>query len=185
MKFLWCLILDIDSPKSHQDQVYDRFKRWDYKRLLEQQNNFKKRLAATTDKSPSDIHEAQIILDDRIEEYKQQQVRCIPDVWQILNEISKTEEFRESPEDILRIYPNIYQKYNRAVHPDMDFIRKMVTRTEGADICNCDVKEDLHGLRIDLLSMSCDINRMIRDFYGWDSEEMQNEYKDLVKQLSS
>ena len=34
IKFLWCLINDTSSPKNHQGQVHDRFKRWDYKRLL-------------------------------------------------------------------------------------------------------------------------------------------------------
>ncbi len=184
IKFLWCLIKDTDSQKNHQEQVYDRFKRWDYKRLLEQKRNLGKRLEISNVDSRSDIDETIKNVDNLIEEYKRQKIKCIPDVWQILKEISETEEFRKTPETILGVYPNLYQKFSQAVYPNMDFIRKMVIKTETAYVCNCDVEEDIQELRLLLISMSCDINRMIRDFYGWDSAEMQKEYKLISKQLN-
>jgi hypothetical protein len=59
VKFCWCLINDSNSQKNHQDQAYDRFKRWDYKRLLEQKNRLNKQLETTNDDSRSEICEAQ------------------------------------------------------------------------------------------------------------------------------
>lgn len=184
VRLRWCLINNPKSQKNHQDEVYDRFKRWDYKRLLEHKNRLNKLLEITNDDSRSKICEAQKNADDCIEEYKRQKVKCIPDVWQILKELSETEEFQESPEEILKIYPNLYQRFNQAIHPNTDFIRKMVINTGNAYVCNCDVNEDIQELKLCLLSMSCDINRMIRDFYGWDSAEMQKEYNLMVKQLN-
>ncbi len=105
-------------------------------------------------------------------------------MWDMLMEISEAET-QEFPEYILGLYPRLYQRFNKAVHPDMDFIRKMVTCTGKAYICNCDVNEDIPDLKFCLLFMSCDINRRIRDFYGWDSAEMQKEYDLIVKQLDN
>ena len=99
----------------------------------------------------------------------------------MLKDISE-EKTQHPPEDILRVYPKLYQRFNKAVHPDMDFIQKMVTITGEAYICNCDVNEDIQELKLYLLSMSCDINRKIRDFYGWDSAEVRKEYDLIVKQ---
>lgn len=190
VKFHWCLITDSNSQKNQQDQVYDRFKRWDYKRLLEQKNRLNKQLEitnleTTNDNSRSEICEAQKKTDDCIEEYKRQKVKCIPDIWQILKELSETEEFKESPEKIMKIYTNLYQRFNQAIHPNTDFIRKMVINTGKAYVFSSDVNEDIQELKLCLFSMSCDINRMIRDFYGWDSAEMQMEYNLIVKQLNS
>ncbi len=192
VKLCWCLKNDPNPQKNHKDEVYDRFKRWDYKRLIEKKKLLKKELEVIEESSKpeafkdrkSEICKAKKEADGEIEKYKRQKVKCIPDVWRILKELSETEYFQESPEDILRIYPRLYQRFNQAIHPDMDFIRKMVINTGKAYVCSCDVNEDIRELKLYLLSMSCDINRMIRDFYGWDSAEMQKEYNLMVKQLN-
>ncbi len=175
VKLCWCLKNDPNPQKDHKDEVYDRFKRWDYKRLTERRKLLNKLLEVTKDNSRSGICEAKKKADDSIEEYKKQRLKCMPDVSQI---------FKELPEDFQEIYPKLYQRFNQAVHPDMDFIRKMVINTGKAYVCSCDVNEDIQELKLYLLSMSCDINRMIRDFYGWDSAEMQKEYNLMVKQLN-
>ncbi|MBN2183304.1 MAG: hypothetical protein JW715_15445 [Sedimentisphaerales bacterium] len=184
LRFCWCLINDPTLQKSHLDKVNDRFKRWDYKRLLEHRNLLNRLLEVTKDDSNSGICEAQKKVDDGIKKYKKQGLKCIPDIWQILKELSDTKEFQKYHEEILKLYPYLYQRFNKAVHPNMDFIRKMVINTGEAYICNCDVDEDIKELKLFLLSMSCDINRMMRDFYGWDSAEMQKEYNLIIKQLS-
>lgn len=192
IKLCWCLINDLNSQKDHKDEVYDRFKRWDHKRLVEQRNLYKKELEIIEGSSKpeaskdrrTEICKAIKKADDCIKKYKEQGLKCIPDIWQILKELSEAKEFQKSPEEILKIYPNLYQRFNKAVHPDMDFIRKMVINTGKAYVCSCDVNEDIQELKLYLLSMSCDINRMIRDFYGWDSAEMQKEYNLMVKQLN-
>jgi len=192
LKLSWCLITDSNSQKDRQDQAYARLRRWDFQRLIEQRRLFKKELEVIEGSSKpeafkdrrSEICEAIEKADRFIEENKTKGLKCIPDIWQMLKEISETEEFQKSPEDILRVYPRLYQRFSKAVHPDMDFIQKMVTNTGEAYICSCDANEDIQGLKLYLLSMSCDINRMIRDFYGWDSAEMQKEYNLMVKQLN-
>lgn len=184
LKLCWCLKNDPNSQKNHKDEVYDKFKRWDYKRLVEHRNLLNKLLEVTKDNSRSEICEAQKKVGDCIGEYKKQRLKCMPDMWQILKELSEAEEFQEFPEEILKLYPKLYQRFNKAVHPDMDFIRKMVIYTGEAFICVCDANEDIKELKLYLLSMSCDINRMIREFYGWDSTEMQRDYNLIVKQLT-
>ena len=159
IKLLWCLIKAPTSQKDHKDEAYARFRRWDFKRSFEQRRLFEKELEIIDRSS-------------KPEDFKDRRT-----------EISK-EKTQHSPEDILRTYPGLYQRFSKAVHPDMDFIQKMVTCTGKAYICNCDVNEDIQELKLYLLSMSCDINRKIRDFYGWDSAEVQKEYDLIVKQLN-
>lgn len=175
VKLCWCLKNDPNTRKDHKDEVYGRFKRWDYKRLVERRNLLNKLLEVTKDGSNSEICEAIKKANDYIEKYKKQQLKCMPDMWQILKEL---------PEKFQELYPRLYQRFNQAVHPDMEFIRKMVINTGKAYVCMCDVNEDILELKLYLLCMSCDINRMIRDFYGWDSAEMQKEYNLMVKQLN-
>lgn len=191
IKLNWCLINDPTSQKDHKDEAYARFRRWDFKRLIEQRKLFKKELEVIEGSSTpeafkdrrSEICKAIKKADRFIAENRTKKLKCTPDIWQMLKEISE-EKTQHSPEDILRVYPGLYQRFNKSVHPDMDFIRKMVTNTGKAYICDCDVNEDIQELKLYLLSMSCDINRMIRDFYGWDSAEMQKEYNLMVKPLN-
>ncbi len=191
IKLLWCLIKDPTSQKDHKDEAYVGFRRWDFKRLIEQSKLFKKELEVIKGSSKPkafkdrklEICKAREKVEGEIEKYKKQRLKCIPDTWQMLKDISE-EKTQHSPEDILRVYPRLYQKFSKAVHPDMDFIQKMVTNTGKAYICSCDANEDIQELKLYLLSMSCDINRKIRDFYGWDSAEVQKEYNLMVKQLN-
>lgn len=191
IKLHWCLIKDQTSQKNHKDEAYARFRQWDFKRLIEQRNLLKKELEVIEGSSKpesfkdrkSEICKAIKKADSFITENRTKGLKCIPDIWKMLNEISK-DNTQRPPEDILRIYPSLYQRFNKSVHPDMEFIQKMVTYTGKAYICKCDVDEDIQELKLYLISMSCDINRMIRDFYGWDSAEMQNEYNLMVKQLN-
>ena len=184
----WCLINDPTSQKDRKDEAYARFRQWDFKRSFEQKRRFKKELEVIEGSSNpeafkdrrAEISKAIEKVDSKIEEHRIKGLEPIPNIWRMLKDISK-EKTQHSPEDILRAYPEIYQRFSKAVHPDMDFIQKMVTCTEKAYICNCDVNEDIQELKLCLLSMSCDINRMIRDFYGWDSAEMQKEYNLIVK----
>lgn len=185
IKLCWCLIRDRDSKKSHQDQVYDRFKWWDYQRLLEQKKHLNKLLEITNDESSATIHRAKEQIDRCKLEYTRQKVQCIPSIWHMLKELSKTEAFRDSPDEALKLYTNVYQPFCQAVHPNMDIVRQMVANTGDAYIYYCDVKEDAKKLLLMLISMSSDINRMTRDFYGWDSSEMQTEYSKICQQLNN
>ena len=189
--FNWCLINDPTSQKGRKDEADARFRQWDFKRLIEQRELLKKELKVIEESSKpeafkdrkSEICKAITKADRFIAENKTKGLKCIPNMWKMLEDISK-EKTRHSPEDVLRAYPEIYQRFSKAVHPNMDFIQKMVTCTGKAYICNCDVNEDIQELKLYLLSMSCDINRKIRDFYGWDSAEVQKEYDLIVKQLN-
>lgn len=191
IKLCWCLINDPTSQKDHKDEAYARFRRWDFKRLIEQRRLFKKELEVIEGSSKpeaskdrrTEICKAIKKAEGKIENHKMKGLKCIPDIWQLLKEISE-EKTQHDPEDILRVYPKLFQRFSKAVHPDMEFIQKMVTITGGAYICNCDVNEDIQELKLYLLSMSCGINRKIRDFYGWHSAEMQKEYNLMVKQLN-
>lgn len=184
IKVCWCLINDPNSQKGHKDEVYGRFRRWDFKRLIEQRKLLGKLQEVRKDDSNLKICKAIKEADDSIGKYKTQGLKCIPDIWQILKELSEAET-QESPEDILGLYPRLYQRFNKAVHPDMDFIRKMAINTGEASVCSCDVNEDIQTLKFCLLFISCGINRKIRDFYGWDSAEVQKEFNLIVKQLDN
>jgi len=175
VKLCWCLQADQNTQKNHKDDVYGKFKQWDYKRLVEHRKLLNKRLTITQDDSRSGICEAIKKVNILIDEYKKQGLKCMPDVSQV---------FMELPEKFQELHTKLYQRFNQAVHPDMEFIRKMVINTGKSYVCVCDVNEDIQELKLYLLSMSCDVNRMIRDFYGWDSAEMQKEYNLMVKQLN-
>jgi len=58
VKLCWCLKNDPNPQKDHKNEVYDRFKRWDYKRLVEHRNLFNKLLEVTKDDSRSGICKA-------------------------------------------------------------------------------------------------------------------------------
>ena len=44
IKFNWCLIKDPTSQEDYKDEASARFRQWDFKRLIEQRNLFKKEL---------------------------------------------------------------------------------------------------------------------------------------------
>ena len=75
VKLCWCLKNDLNSQKDHKDEVYDKFKRWDYKRLVEQRNLLNKLLEMTKDDSRSGICEAKKKADGEIEKYKKQRLK--------------------------------------------------------------------------------------------------------------
>ena len=58
VKLCWCLKNGPNPQKDHKDEVYDRFKRWDYKRLVEHRNLLNKLLEVTKDDSRSGICKA-------------------------------------------------------------------------------------------------------------------------------
>jgi uncharacterized protein DUF5677 len=191
VKLLWCLKNDPNSQEDRKDEAYARFRRWDFKRLFEQKKLFKKELEVIDGSSkPGDFKDRRLEIckavkkvDCSIKKNKAKGLKCIPDIWQLIKEISE-EKTQYPPEDILGIYPRLFQRLGKAVHPDMDFIQKMVTNSGKAYICNCDVNEDIQELKLYMLSLSCDINRKIRDFYGWDSAEVQKDYDLIIEQLT-
>ena len=57
-KLCWCLKNDPNNQKDHKDEVYDKFKRWDYKRLVERRSVLNNLLEVTRDGSNSEICQA-------------------------------------------------------------------------------------------------------------------------------
>ena len=116
-------------------------------------------------------------LENGFRNYKDQGLKCMPDVAGLFKELAgEWESF---------IYPKIYQNFSSAVHLDMRVVREFIKFNRDRKQIN--VYRDINYSMNDLIgycaSMSCDINHMIRNFYGFSSDNIQEDYKKIDRYL--
>ena len=176
---LWCFkVSDKEGKAADDNAIYKRFRRWGYKGVIEHEKMLGKVSEATSGDYKQEVDKALKKLEKSKAEYKNQGIRCMPDTAGI---------FRELRRDwAAEVYPRIYQYFSRAVHLDMKLIREMVQYRGGQILCFSDPPSYKTGeLLLYCISIGCDVNGLLRKYYGFDSEQMQTEYESLSNELQS
>jgi hypothetical protein len=172
-KFFWCLNVRADTRIERIRKIHERFRRWDYSRLIQHRKILKNVQSACSGDFRLEIDKAMQEIEKGIETYNRQKLKCMPHTATIFKELPKDWESE--------VYPKIYQRFNSAIHLDMKIIRELVKYTEKEKkiICFDDIQGNVQKLLSYCASMACDINRLIRSHYGWDSEQIKIEYESL------
>jgi hypothetical protein len=179
VKLLWCLHAPDKGDRPGTDNCYERFRGWDYQRLIAHKKMLKRLSSTCCGSRKLSIDRTLEQLDDDIKRYESEHVRCMPDVARICEELSGM-----LPGTWMNAYPEIYQFLSRAVHIDMGLVRQMVQVSGKEVLCFPDTLQyDKPELLHCCVSMGCDINLMLRRHYGCDPGQMQQEHDLLVQRI--
>jgi len=170
---IWAVNVPANEGKSKSNEVYRRFKRWDYTRLMND-----KRLFGNLSENPETESNIEKVNGD-IGKYEKEGVKELPNIRQLYEGLGS--EWKE-------VYARIYLKYCRAVHLNRNVTNDLssLKYENGKPIAilyKDDIEPDGDEL-MNLASISCDINKAIRNFYDWHSDAMQNEYDQLKSMLT-
>jgi hypothetical protein len=174
----WVLKVSASEEKARLDEVYKRLRRWDHTRLRKDKALLED-LPQTTE-IESAIEKAKA----DIEKYKKDDIEELPNYQQLFRDLGdKPEKVKEWVET----YAQFYRKYSRAIHLNRNVTQNLAwiqyeNEKPKAVLYKDDIESDGDEL-LNIASISCDINKAIRDFYGWQSYPMQNEYKQLELRL--
>jgi len=168
----WTLNVSASDEKTKSGEVYKRLRRWDCTRL-----NKDKALLETLPRTP-EIESALGKVNKDIEKLEKEHIKELPNNRQLYESLGK---------EWVEVYARFYMKYSRAVHLNRNVTRKLVrvqyeSGEPKAVVYNNDIEPEGDEL-ITIASISSDINRAIRDFYGWQSDAMQKEYEQLRDRL--
>ena len=174
----WALKVCTSEEKAKYEEVYKRLKSWDRTRL--------KKHKALLEELPqtAEIESAIKKAKAGIDQYKEDGVEELPSYQQLFHCLG------DKPEEVKRweeIYARFYRKYSRAVHLDRNVTQDLAwmqyeNEEPKAILYKDDIEPDGDEL-LNVASVSCDINKAIRVFYGWHFEAMQNEYRQLEAML--
>ena len=169
---LWALNVPVNEKKPKSDEVYKRLRRWDYTRL-KKDKALLENLPQTTE-----IESAIRKAEEDIEKLQRGGIKELPNIKQLYDYLG--EEWGE-------VYARFYMKYSRAIHLNRNVTQKLAwiqneNEKPKAILYKDDIEPDGDEL-ITIASISADINKAIRDFYGWQSDAMKNEYKQLESRL--
>ena len=174
----WALKVCISEEKAKYEEVYKRLKSWDRTRL--------KKHKALLEELPqtAEIESAIKKAKAGIDQYKEDGVEELPSYQQLFRCLG------DKPEEVKRweeIYARFYRKYSRAVHLDRNVTQDLAwmqyeNEEPKAILYKDDIEPDGDEL-LNVASVSCDINKAIRVFYGWHFEAMQNEYRQMEAML--
>lgn len=117
-------------------------------------------------------------LKEQVDTYQKDGIKCLPSKRDIFGELTS-----EQDEGWMAIYAKVYSYYSRAIHLDMNIVRELFfyDSSKNAVLYKYDLEErDELG---DLLSMSRDINILIRQFYDWDYKYLKEEYRNIIKKI--
>jgi hypothetical protein len=177
VKLVWTL----GRPKKlSKDDIYKRFQRLDYSRVIEHRKIL--RNLAKSYPHSSAINESLAKAEKSIQDYDKRRVKALPDVAGIFAQI---DEAHDTKDWIGHVYPHIYQDFSGAIHSDMRILRELVQYDEYERTVSYkhDVEYSIDKLKDYCVSMACDINLLIRDQYeGTDemSEQMQKESRRIL-----
>lgn len=172
----WVLKPAKDNERAKPDDAYKKLRRWDYGRL-------KKDIALLKDLSKTPEIETAIKNAEQIKaKLDQDGIEELPNYQQMFRDLGDNPEEKKEFE---KLYAKIYRKYSRAVHLNrnvtQNFIQIKNEDTKTATMLyENDTKPDGEEL-IHIICISNDINKGIRDFYGWHIKTIQNEHKQLEK----
>ena len=165
---MWALNVPVKDDKTKFQEVYKRFKRWDYTRLMED-----KRLFENLPQTPETKSNVEKVNGD-IEKFQKEGVKELPNIRQLYEDLGS--EWKE-------LYARLYMKYCRAVHLNRNVTTALSYLDYGdgepkAVLYKDDIEPDGNEL-LAVASISCDINKAIRGFYDWHSDAMQKEYEQI------
>lgn len=176
IKLYWCLNVSDQIHKNKEEEIYGRFKRWDLSRVI-QHKKLLKNLQDTGNTDPN-VASAFSKLESSFQEYKRQGLDPMPEPYKLFAELAGDwENF---------IYPKVYRRFSSAVHSDMRLIRDLVKydKKNNEILCFEDTSYKIEELLKCCISMACDVNLLIRNYYDFDSGKIQNEYEGIVCKLS-
>lgn len=175
----WILRASINGEKPKSEEVYKRLKSWEYARLRKD-----KALLESWTKTP-EVESAIEKIKKDIKKLKNEGIEELSSYEQLFRDLGGGE-----PDEVKewgKAYTIFYRKYSRAVHINRNVTRKLVREQYEngelkAFVYNNDIEPEGDEL-INIASISSDINKAIRDFYGWQSDAMQNEYEQIRSRL--
>lgn len=175
MKIFWCLNVKGDKEEIKQ-AIHKNFQSWDYSRLVKD-----KKLLTDMDKYATGDFKRDVQLSLKkalrgVEEYKSRGIEIMNSVASLCAELSCDRD----KEVMKRIYPEIYRNYSRAVHLDRNTFSRLVQQKGGHIMCYDDWDDDINNLYQYCLCIGCDINMLIRKYYGWATEELRQECLNLT-----
>lgn len=169
---LWAINVPPNEKKPKSDEVYKRLRRWDYTRL-KKDKALLENLPQTTE-----IESAIRKAEEDIEKLQTGGIKELPNIKQLYDYLGK--EWGE-------VYARYYMKYSRAIHLNRNVTQKFAwIQNENEKPKAILYKDDIEPDGDELITIACisaDINKAISDFYGWQSDAMQNEYKQLTSSL--
>ena len=169
---IWALNAPANEEKTKSDEVYKRFRRWDYTRLTKD----KKMLENLPRNSEIESNIEEVKKD--IDKLNKEGIKELPNIKQLYENLGS--EWKE-------VYARLYMKLCRAVHLNRNVTQRLSwIRYENEKPKEVLYKDDIESDGDELLniaSISCDINKAIRSFYDWHSEAIQNEYEQLKSWL--
>jgi 3-deoxy-D-manno-octulosonic-acid transferase len=175
---IWVLNVPEKEKKAKYVEVNKRLRRWDHTRL--------KKDKALFEDLPQTAEMESVIgqIEKDIEKLRKEGIKELPNCKQLYSDLGKEpEEVKELGE----AYAIFYRRYSRAVHLNRNVTQELAwiqyeNEKPKAIFYKDDIKPDGNEL-ITIASISSDINKAIRDFYGWQSDAMQNEYEQLKSKL--
>jgi hypothetical protein len=173
VKVLWCLNVQ-GNEEDVKKRIHENFQSWDYSRLIQDKKLLENLEKAIEGDFRGKVQDALKKVDDDVADYKERQVNCILSTADIFRELSIDKS------DWKAIYPEVYQNYSRAVHLDRSTFSRLV-RYEGDRIaCYDDWDDDINDVYANCLCMACDMNMLIRKYYGCPADELRQECLNLT-----
>jgi len=172
----WVLKPPKDKERANPDDAYKKLRQWDYTRL-------KKDIALLKDLSQTpEIESAVENAEQTKAKLDEDDIEELPNYQQMFRELGDNPEEKKEFE---KLYAKIYRKYSRAVHLNRNVTQNFIQiknedSQSAAMLYENDTKPDGEEL-MHIICISNDINKGIRDFYGWHIKTIQNEYKQLEK----
>lgn len=169
---LWAFNTSEDENISKNEAVYKRLRSWDLHRLK------KDRAFLLNLPQNDEIKKAVCEANEKLEELKEQGLEEFPNYRELF--LSLGDEWFE-------VYAHYYRKYSRSIHLDRNITQELAWLEQDDDkpksiLYKEDVEPEGYEL-LDIASVSSDINRAIRDYYGWQTKPMQKEYEELKLEL--
>ncbi len=167
-RLAWCLMAPIDKKKRSEKQISKKIDQWmkysEMKslRILEEFRKF------AAEEQRADLEEA-------IEEKRAvlREIHCqqMPRTIQVFNKLPS--HWRR------RVYPRGYMQFNNAVHIDLTSLSQRLTRDGEMMMVDFDSTESVEELAGYALSFAFSIISLIREYFGWDTSQMEREFHEM------
>ena len=173
---IWALKPSKGEEGANSDGVYKKLKQWDITRLRED-------IALLKELSPSpEIKSAIKKAEEAKEKLEKIGIEKLPKYQQLFRKLGDNPKEQKMFEEV---YARIYRKYSRAVHLNRNTTENFIQiKNENASptsiIYHDDIKSDGEEL-MNIICISSDINKAIRNFYGWGIKTIQSECKHLIE----
>ena len=176
---VWVLSDLPNDKKPTSDEVYKKLRRWDHTRLKKDE-----KLLKSLPRTPK-IESAIGKVKKEIKKLQRGRIKQLPNNKQLFRSLGGGDQNKEKECD--ELYARLFAKYSRAVHLNRNVSQQLVCKQDESEnpklLYKYDIEPDGNELLI-MASISCDINKAVRGFYGCQSDAIQNEYKQLESKLA-